>query len=166
MRTGDGPQTAMKSILVLGIGNILLADEGVGVHVVREMIARAADGRLALPEDVELLDGGTAGIDLLDVLAGRRKVVVIDAVEADAAPGSVLRLTPDDLAGRPAADLSLHELGLLETLAMGEALGHPPQQVVIFGIVPKTIDAGLDLTAEAAAAVEKTVSLVAEELTR
>ncbi len=70
-----------RSILILGIGNILLRDEGVGVRVIEQMQT------MRLPDDVELVDGGTAGADLLDVLAERRKVIVIDAVQADCEPG-------------------------------------------------------------------------------
>jgi hydrogenase maturation protease len=167
----------MKPILVLGIGNILLKDEGAGVHVVRELSVRAERGRPALPDGVELYDGGTFGIDLLDTLANRRKVIVIDAVRpvlrstrtgaeggADAAPGTVLRFTAADLAQREEADLSLHQVGLFETLAMARQLGCAPEEVVIFGIVPATLESGLELSPEVAAVVPKVVELVLAEL--
>ena len=154
----------MNPTLVLGIGNILLKDEGVGVHAVRDLTARAERGRPALPDGVELYDGGTFGIDLLDTIANRRKVIVIDAVQADAAPGTVLRFTAADLVrpGRP--DLSLHQVGLCETLAMARQLGCAPEEVVIFGIVPMTLEPGLDLSPEVAAVVPKVVELVLTEL--
>jgi hydrogenase maturation protease len=154
----------MKPILVLGIGNILLADEGVGIHVVHEMAARADAARLALPDGVELFDGGTFGIDLLDTLAGRRKVIVVDAVRTDAAPATVLRFTAADLVRREATDLSLHQVGLLETLTMAGHLGCAPDEVVIFGIVPGTLDPGLELSPEVAAVVPRVVDLVVDEL--
>jgi len=154
----------MHPILVLGIGNILLKDEGAGVHAVRDLTARAERGRLALPDDVELCDGGTFGIDLLDTIANRRKVIVIDAVRADAAPGTVLRFTAADLAQREEADLSLHQVGLFETLAMARQLGCAPEEVVIFGIVPATLESGLELSPEVAAVVPKVVELVLAEL--
>jgi hydrogenase maturation protease len=109
-----------KPYLVLGIGNLLLKDEGVGVHVVRAIEARVAAGDLALPEGVEVCDGGTLGMDLLDLIEDRRKVIVVDAVEADAAPATVLCFTAEDLARREAVDLSLHQLGLFEMLAMAD----------------------------------------------
>ena len=154
----------MKPILVLGIGNILLKDEGVGVHAVRDLTARAERGRPALPDGVELYDGGTFGIDLLDTLANRRKVIVIDAVRADAAPGTVLRFTAADLAQREEADLSLHQVGLCETLAMARQLGCAPEEVVIFGIVPATLEAGLEVSPQVAAVMPKVVELVLAEL--
>jgi len=156
----------MKPILVLGIGNILLKDEGVGVHAVRELTARAERGRPTLPDDVELYDGGTFGIDLLDTIANRRKVIVIDAVRADAAPGTVLRFTAADLVrpGRP--DLSLHQVGLFETLAMARQLGCAPEEVVIFGIVPMALEPGLELSPQVAAVVPRVVDLVLAELNK
>ena len=113
-----------RPILVLGIGNILLRDEGVGVRVIEQM------QKLRLPDDVELVDGGTAGADLLDVLAERRKVIVIDAVQADCEPGTVLRFTADDLVRPDRVGMSLHELGLGEALAMTRQLGCVPEEVV------------------------------------
>jgi hydrogenase maturation protease len=148
----------MTPILVLGIGNILLRDEGVGVHVVKEIQKRA------VPEGVEVYDGGTFGIDLIDTIAGRRKVIVIDAVQSDAAPATVLKFGPEDMAAKETRDMSLHQLGLLETLTMTQQLGCAPDEVVIFGIVPKEMTPGLELSAEVAAIVPKVVELVMAEL--
>jgi len=153
-----------KPYLVLGIGNLLLKDEGVGVHVVRAIEARVAAGDLALPEGVEVCDGGTLGMDLLDLIEDRRKVIVVDAVEADAAPATVLCFTAEDLARREAVDLSLHQLGLFEMLAMARYLGRAPQEVVIFGIVPKDMSPGLELSAEVAAVVPEVIQRVLAEI--
>jgi hydrogenase maturation protease len=168
----------MLPVLVLGVGNILLKDEGVGVHAVRELTARAERGGSPRRHDVELYDGGTFGIDLLDTIANRRKVIVIDAVRpvlrssgaaaakggADAAPGTVLRFTAADLVrpGRP--DLSLHQVGLFETLAMARQLGCAPEEVVIFGVVPMALEPGLELSPEVAAVVPRVIDLVLAEL--
>ena len=163
----------MASILVLGIGNILLRDEGIGVHVIQAMADQVARGTLSLSEDVELVDGGTFGIDLLDTLAGRRKVIVVDAVQVTAAetaappgvaPGAILRFTAADLQQRQAADLSLHQIGLFETLSMARQLGCAVGEVVILGIVPKTLESGLELSPEVAAAVPKIIELVLAEI--
>jgi hydrogenase maturation protease len=155
---------AMKPLLVLGIGNILLRDEGVGVHVIETIEADVAAGKLRLPDDVELYDGGTFGIDLIDVISGRRKVVCIDAVCVDAPPGTILKFSGDDLARKEVPDLSLHQVGLLETLAMARQLGSAPGEVVIFGIVPETIHSGLEMTTRVAAAVPKVIDMVLKEL--
>ena len=163
----------MASILILGIGNILLKDEGIGVHVIQTMADQVARGTLNLSEDVELVDGGTFGIDLLDTIAGRRKVIVVDAVQVTAAetagpsgiaPGAILRFTAADLQQRQTADLSLHQIGLFETLTMARQLGCAVGEVVILGIVPKTLESGLELSPEVAAAVPKIIELVLAEI--
>ena len=147
-------------VLVLGIGNILLRDEGVGGRVIEQMQKKR------LPDDVELVDGGTAGADLLNVLAERRKVIVIDAVQADCEPGTVLRFTADDLVRPDGVGMSLHELGLGEALTMNKQLGCEPKDVVVFGIKPKDIRCGLELSEEIAASVPKVVELVLAEIAK
>lgn len=147
-----------KPVLVLGIGNILLRDEGVGVRVIEQM------QKIPLPDDVELIDGGTAGADLLDVLAERKKVIVIDAVQADCEPGTVLRFSVDDLVRPNGVGISLHELGLGGALAMTRQLGCEPKEVVVFGIKPKDMSCGLELSEQISAAVPKVVELVLEEI--
>ncbi len=144
--------------LVLGVGNILLRDEGVGVRVVQAM------EKLELPSSVELLDGGTAGADLLDELADRRKVIVIDAMAGDDPPGTVVRMTPADLTPRLDRGLSLHELGLLETLTLARQAGAAPDEVVIIGVKPYSIECGLELTPETARLVPRIIEFVMAEL--
>lgn len=147
-------------ILVLGIGNILLRDEGVGVRVIERM------REMPVPEDVELVDGGTAGADLLEVLAERRKVIVIDAVQAECEPGTVLRFTADELVRPDGVGMSLHEVGLGEALIMTEQLGCKPEDVVVFGITPKNIESGLELSEEIAESVPKVIELVLAEIAK
>ncbi len=149
-----------RPVLVLGIGNILLRDEGVGVRVIEQM------QKMHLPDDVELVDGGTAGADLLDVLAERQKVIVIDAVQADCEPGTVLRFTANDLVRPDGVGMSLHELGLGEALTMTRQLGCEPREVVVFGIKPKDIGRGLELSEGIAASVPKVIELVLAEVAK
>lgn len=145
-------------ILVLGIGNTLLRDEGVGVRVIEAM------REMALPPGVELVDGGTAGADLLDIISNRRKVIVIDAVDAGLEPGTILRLHVEDLAsaGRPL--VSLHEIALTETLAAARIIGSMPDEVIIWGIQPKDLRPGDVLSAEVASAVPRLVKRVLVDL--
>jgi hydrogenase maturation protease len=149
-----------RPVLVLGIGNILLRDEGVGVRVIEQM------QKIPLPDDVELIDGGTAGADLLDVLAERRKVIVIDAIQADCEPGTVLRFTADELTQPDGVGMSLHELGLGGALAMTKQLGCEPKEVVVFGIKPRDISCGLELSKEITASLPKVVELVLAEIAK
>jgi hydrogenase maturation protease len=137
----------------LGIGNILLRDEGVGIHVIKAMQA------IELSDNIELFDGGTMGLDLLNVVADRHQVVVIDAIQRDHEPGTVFSFSPDDFTPQ-GVDISLHDIGLLETLRMSKYLGCAPQQIVIFGIEPKEMGYGLDLSSVVAAAVPHVIQLV------
>ena len=145
-------------VLVLGLGNILLRDEGVGVRVIEAM------RQMDLPSGVEVFDGATAGLDLLEVLAHRRRVIVVDAFEGDGAPGTVWRLGLEELAGQGAAGLSLHEIGLREALVAAERLGCAPGEVVVVGIKPKEVGCGLDLSAEIARLVPGIIKAVLGEV--
>ena len=145
-------------ILVLGIGNILLRDEGVGVRVIEHM------QEIRLPDNVELVDGGTGGADLLEVLAERQKVIVVDAVQADCDPGVVIRFTEEDLVQSDQASMSLHEIGLAESLIMTRQLNCAPKEVVILGIKPKNIECGLELSKEVMASVPKVIELILSEI--
>lgn len=146
------------SVLVLGIGNILLGDEGIGVRVLEAL------QRIALPYDVELIDGGTAGADLLDVLSDRRKVIVIDAIDADCAPGTILRLMINDFNISDSRGTSLHEVGLLATLAMARHLGSAPEEVILIGVVPYKLDLDLELSVELKGLIPEIVQHVLAEL--
>ena len=149
----------MQPTLVMGIGNILLRDEGVGVRVVEAM------QRIDVPEDVELIDAGTAGADLVDIVADRRKLIVVDAIEAGEEPGTILRLSPENLLPQGEEAISIHQLGLVESLAMAKHLGCAPREVSIVGIQPGEISPGMELTPEVADAVPKAIQVVLAELT-
>jgi hydrogenase maturation protease len=156
-RTGESPR---PPILILGIGNILLRDEGIGVRVIEAM------RQVKLPDNVELLDGGTASMMLLDSLSNREQVIVIDAVKGGNAPGTLYRFTPAEISGRREMITSLHEIGLLESLAMVECLDNAPQEVTIYGIEPKEMGLGLELSSEVAAAIPRVVELILGEFGR
>lgn len=144
--------------LVLGIGNILLGDEGIGVRVVEAM------RDLDLPAGVELADGGTMGPALADLLEGRDKVIVIDAVTAGGPPGAIYRLTAEDLLAEDGRRLSLHELGLVEALRLSRQAGRPPLQVVVLGVQPAEMSWGLALSPRLQATIPRLIELVRAEL--
>jgi hydrogenase maturation protease len=146
--------------LILGIGNILLRDEGVGVHVVNAL------EKAGLPDGVEALDGGTSGANLVDWIADRDKVIVVDATAADGQPGTVYRFCVDDLIKKTASLGSLHEFGFLETYLMARHLGCAPREVVIFGVQPADVQFGLDLSPSLRAQLPRVVDLVLEEARR
>lgn len=147
-----------KPVLILGIGNLLLSDEGIGVHTAWIL------QKQNLPDFVEIIDGGTSGADLLDSLCGREKVIIIDAVDADVEPAAILKLTPEDLAAKELPSISLHEAGLVDTLTMAKLLGQSPKEVVIIGVKPKDISPKIGLTDELAAAMPEIMSAVLSEI--
>lgn len=152
-------ETATRApILVLGVGNILLSDEGVGVRVAEAL------QRMELPEGVEVLDGGTASMALLDSLRDRDKVIIIDAVKGHHEPGTIYRFTPGDISVHREIITSLHQLGVLDALTHAEYLGHAPQSVIFYGIEPEEMDWGLDLTPRVGAVIPRVIELVLTEL--
>jgi hydrogenase maturation protease len=148
-----------KKILVAGVGNLLFSDEGLGVHVIRELSKRS------LPQEVELADVGTATFELTRLMNGKDKVVIVDAILADDAPGTVYRLTPDDLRSRrKKLAASLHQFGVLEALQCHAATGSMPE-VVILAVVPKDYRTlCTDLTPELAERIHNVVEAVLKEI--
>lgn len=144
-------------ILVLGVGNLLLGDEGVGVHVVQSLRSHET------PANIELMDAGTGSPDLLGLIANRDKVIIIDAVEGGGEPGAVYRFTPADVSEEAHSPLSLHQVSLLDTLAMAVVAGYAPKEVIIFGIEPKNIGWSTELSPEVTAAVPKVIELMLAE---
>lgn len=147
----------MRPCLILGIGNLLLRDEGVGVHAVNRLLERE------LPAHIEVLDGGTSGADLVDVIANRTKVIVIDATEGDGEPGTIYRFTVHDLVRRVASVGSLHEFGFLDSYLMSAQLKCPPAEVVIVGVQPSDVGFGLELSPVVLNQIRKVIDLVLQE---
>ncbi len=145
--------------LVLGLGNILLRDEGVGVRVVEALAER-----YALPAEVEVVDGGTAGMDLLNILAGCDHLLICDAVKTGASPSSVVKLVGEQVPALFQTRCSPHQLGLSDLLATLTLIGEAPATVTLIGIVPADWGLGLELSSEAAAAVGPAVECLAAEL--
>jgi hydrogenase maturation protease len=149
-------------VLVLGIGNILLADEGVGVHAVEAFRRRYP----AIPA-VEVVDGGTAGLDLIDIVAGRDHLIVVDAARTGGAPGTIIRLAEGSLAAGFGKGLSPHDLGFTDMLAALTLIGDEPvPPMTVFGIEPAEVHPSLNLSATCSAAVDKVVIAIADELRR
>jgi hydrogenase maturation protease len=122
----------------------------------------------ALGPGVELVDGGTPGLNTVLLLEGRSRVIVIDAADFGACPGNVRRfeLTANDLSLQPVHSNSLHAAGLLEALALATALGVLPAQVALYGVQPRTLDYDTELSREVRAAIPALVDLIVQELAR
>jgi hydrogenase maturation protease len=147
------------NVLVLGIGNVLMMDDSVGVRAIEEL-----GNRYRFPEEVELLDGGTSGIELLSYLGDRDHLIIVDALKSGFAPGTVVRVEGDDVPARFMTRISPHQLGLSDVLAAATISGRLPGNLVLFGVEPKTVELGLGLSGEVRSALDKVVRLVLDEL--
>jgi hydrogenase maturation protease len=146
-------------ILVLGIGNVLLTDEGIGVRALNEL-----ERRYTFPENVELLDGGTAGIELLRHIRKRDYLIIIDAMKFNQEPGTVTRVEGNDVPAAFRTRISPHQLGLSDLLAAAMLTDELPPNLVLYGVEPENLDIGLDLTDTVEASVEKLTEAIIEEL--
>lgn len=145
--------------LVLGVGNLLLQDEGIGIHVVREL---SRDGA-GLPADTQVVDGGTLGLDLLPLLDGVDGVVFVDAAELHREPGAVAVLRGEEIAAATGGHLSVHQVGLADLLAVARINGTLPARVALVAVQPGVIAPGLELTPEVAAALPAAVAAARAE---
>ena len=147
------------SVLVLGLGNPLRGDDGIGPRVVEELIRRG------LPDGVTALDVGNAGLDLLNTLVGWERAVIVDAAEIGQEPGRFVRFTPDEVRLAQAGDrFSLHNAGLSEVLALADALGRTLPELVIFGVQPAEFDWREGLSPVVEAAIPALTDAVTNEL--
>jgi len=148
------------NILVLGAGNLLLSDEGFGVHVVRRL-----EQRYLLPPCVELLDAGTMGILAAPNVEDADVVYIVDVVEASGEPGTLLRYDKNDfMLNRIPVKLSPHQMGVQEMLLVSELRGRCPREVCLFGVIPATVTPGSTLSPCLAARVDDVVDMLVAEM--
>jgi hydrogenase maturation protease len=145
------------STLVLGIGNLLLSDEGVGVHVVRALAQRE------LPSGVAVVEAGTAFLDVLSDIAQANRILLVDAMEGGGTPGTVYRV-PFDQCRHPGMLASLHGLDLSRVLFMAGNDRKP--LITVFGIEPARIEWGMELSPAVQGALSAVEEALYEELSR
>ncbi|MFA5835419.1 MAG: HyaD/HybD family hydrogenase maturation endopeptidase [Bellilinea sp.] len=149
----------MTKTLVLGIGNLLLTDDGVGIRAIQLL-----EERYMLPEEVQVVDGGTCGLDLLQFLEGVDHLVIIDAARLGKTPGSIARLEGDQVPAYLALKTSPHEIGLPELLFTARLTDIYPPKVVVLGMQPESIETSLGLTPAVAAHLNELVEMAAVEV--
>jgi len=158
MSRGTGP------LMVLGIGNVLLRDDGVGVHVVRELEREVERGDALLPPHTQLVDGGTLGLNLLSLIAGARAVLLLDAAFLGGAHGDVTVLRDDALRARSGGARAVLPAGIDDLLAAARLADLLPAAVSLVGVEPGEIAAGLDLTTAVRAALPDARAAAIDEL--
>jgi hydrogenase maturation protease len=163
----DGPETGPASermdvssdTLVIGLGNLLRGDDGVGIRVIQSLTGQK------LPDGVEVVDGGTQGLGIVSLMEGRKRVIVVDAANVGKAPGEFACFTPAD--ARLLGDdehLTIHGAGLRDALLLAQALQVLPDDVVIVGVQPANLDWDDDLSPEVEAAIPQIVGRILDEL--
>jgi hydrogenase maturation protease len=155
-----GDNVSPKNIVILCVGNLLLSDEGVGVHVAHELI------KTFLPPNVSIVEGGTDGFRLIDIITEADRLIVVDAVRGGAEPGSLYRFDIDDVRHSPAGfKTSVHQIGILEVIDLSELIGKKPHTTVI-GIEPKSLAMSMELTPEIRDRIPRIIEMVREEIKR
>ena len=149
----------MSETLVLGVGNLIQSDDGVGIHAIRRLQALAE-----LPDGVQVVDGGTLGLELLHCLEGVSHLVVVDAVEAGTPAGTLIRMADDEVPAYLSLKMSPHQIGLPDLLFASKLRDLYPQQVVIWGIQPASIEMGLELSPLVADQLDALVQNVVKEI--
>ena len=150
-----------KQITIMGVGNILFTDEGVGIRVLE-----ALNEQYDFPPHVAMVDGGVLGMNLLGTISEADYLIVIDAVRNGGEPGTLYRLEGEEIPQRVLAKNSLHQVDLLEALTFCQAFDKQPETLII-GVEPKDIKTvGLELTPSVAEKIEPMITMVLSELER
>lgn len=148
----------MRRLLVMGVGNLLLSDDGLGVWAVQEL------EKEEWPENVVFLDGGTFTQDIYHLFEGYEELLVLDVVHAGGAPGTIYRLTEDDLIQNENQRLSLHDIDLIDSLKMAELIGRRPKMRVL-GMEPTDFTTwSMELTPTIKAALPKYVEIARQDV--
>ena len=159
MKTRDNsqPQNIKPRIVVIGVGNLLMKDEGIGIHAIEQL------EKIDLPPEIKLIDGGTSP-DLIAYTRSGDKLVIIDAARAGGEPGAVYRLKPEDLTAEKQILNSAHEMGVIEALRLMTFTGNKPADVVIIGVEPKEIDWGIELSPELERKLPEIIDVILREI--
>ncbi|MBI5652839.1 MAG: hydrogenase maturation protease [Chloroflexi bacterium] len=148
----------MQPTLILGLGNPLQADDGIGCRVAQELATRA------LP-DVEVMDGGTPGVGLINLLQGRARAIIVDAAEMQLLPGEVRVFDPRQVhLDRAREQFSLHHCGVADALALADALKLTLPEITLVGVQPARVEWGAQLTPRVQAALPRVIETVIQQL--
>ncbi|WP_306535642.1 HyaD/HybD family hydrogenase maturation endopeptidase [Geobacter sp.] len=146
--------------LIFGAGNLILSDEGFGVHCINYL-----EQHYDFPEDVELFDGGTLGIMVTHKIEEADRVYIVDTLETAGAPGEVFRFEKEDIMlNRLPVKLSPHQIGIQEMLFISEMRGGCPPRISLLGVIPETLDAGNELSATVGERLPQVARLLVDEL--
>jgi hydrogenase maturation protease len=157
---GGGTPVPPQKVLILGVGNLLLKDDGFGVHFINSLQG------LDLPSNISVLEAGTVSHQLIPLLHEIDHLIVVDVVEAGDTPGSLFRFSPDEMTFVAEQIVSLHQISLIDVLNMAEMTGGKPKTIII-GVQPKDVSSwSVELSDELRAVIPRVKELVFEELNK
>lgn len=149
-----------KETIVLGLGNPLMADEGIGLKIVHLLMSACGENAWA-----DFVDAGTGGMSVLHYIANRKKAVIVDCALMNTEPGTIKRFTPDQVKTvKELAHLSLHETDILKVIELSKQLGECPGQVIFFGIEPQTVEQRIGLSDLLTKKLDDYVATISKEL--
>lgn len=149
----------MKNIVVMGVGNILMEDEGIGIRVVEKLACH-----YHIPDNIEIVDGGTAGTELLGTMRNTKHLIIADCVNTGASPGSLVTIKNDQIPAFFQTKLSNHQLGISDLLAILKMTDDEPEQVTIIGMVPFSIENKLKLSKNAEKLIDEMLILLISKI--
>ena len=158
--TSAYPGSRVESV-VLGLGNLLRRDEGLGIRAMERLRACST-----LPDAVQLVDGGTLGLELLSYLEGAERVLILDAALTDGLPGTLLRVAGEQVPAFFGMRTSPHEIAVADLLAVTKLRGTQPHELVVWGMQPAALELGWELSEPVAARLDALVDAAAAELER
>lgn len=152
----------MPAVTVFGLGNILMADDGLGPYVIKVL-----EAAFEFPPEVEILDAGTPGMELSTILEDSGALIIVDTVRSDGSGGELRTYRRDDVLKHPPAQrITPHDPGLKETLLVLELQGETPPEVFVIGVIPESVDYGVGLTDSVRSAVPRAIAAIIAELER
>jgi hydrogenase maturation protease len=149
-----------KETIVLGLGNPLMADEGIGIKLVQLLTSACGENARA-----DFVDAGTGGMSVLHYIANRKKAIIIDCALMNTEPGTIKRFTPDQVKTvKELSHLSLHEVDILKVIELSKQLGECPEQIIFFGIEPETIEQRAGLSDLLTKKLDDYIEMISKEL--
>lgn len=147
-----------KKIAVVGVGNILMADEGAGIRVINELEKRGYSRK------VDLIDAGTSFFDIVPELTQYDKVIIVDVTKGGQKPGTIYRFELNDVESQNEISLSVHDIGVLQSFKLESIVNDIPEEIVFFGIEPYQIEISMELSPIIKGTINRLVDKVAQEL--
>ena len=152
-------QVSPADVTVLGIGNLLMGDEGVGIHLIQTL-----EKSYTFSPSINLIDGGTTGLDLIPYFENCKKMIIVDAVDFQEKPGHIGTLYNEEIHYRFNTKLSLHHAGLADVLSVIKLTDIPSPDMMLIGVQPKIVEMGIELSDVISDKMDKTISIIIEKL--